>query len=210
MTDLARALQVPWPDLRLQRQGVGLGTWIFLASEVLFFSGLFITYAIYRSFNAEAFRIAGAHTEIVYGSINTALLLTSSLTMTIGLRAASVRLRAWTLVCLGLTATLGLAFLLCKGLEYRDDLAKHLVPGPGFPLSPPTTQMFWGLYWIMTGIHAIHLTAGIGVMLAVFVLFERRIIPVQGSTMEGVAIYWHFVDCVWLVLFPLLYLAGRS
>ena len=210
MTDLGRALQVPWPNLRLQRQGVGLGMWIFLASEVLFFCGLFITYAIYRSFNAEAFLIAGARTQIIYGSINTALLLTSSLTMTIALRAATIRLRDWTLVCLGLTAALGLAFLLCKGLEYRDDLAKHLVPGPGFPLSPPATQMFWGLYWLMTGIHAIHLTAGIGVVLIVFVLFERRIIPVQGSTMEGVAIYWHFVDCVWLVLFPLLYLAGRS
>ena len=210
MTDLARALQEPWPDLQLQRQGVGLGMWMFLASEVLFFSGLLITYAIYRSFNAEAFRIAGAHTQIIYGSINTALLLTSSLTMTVGLRAATVRLRDWTLICLGLTAALGLAFLLCKGFEYRADLAEHLLPGPGFPLSPPATQMFWGLYWIMTGIHAIHLTAGIGVVAVVFVLFARRIIPVQGSTMEGVAIYWHFVDCVWLVLFPLLYLAGRS
>ncbi len=93
MTDLARALQEPWPDLRLQREGVGLGMWMFLASEMLFFSGLFITYAVYRSFNAEAFRIAGAHTEIIYGAINTALLLTSSLTMTIALRAATARLR---------------------------------------------------------------------------------------------------------------------
>ena len=101
MTDLARALQEPWPDLRLQRQGVGLGMWMFLASEVLFFSGLFITYAVYRSFNAEAFRIAGAHTEIIYGAINTVLLLTSSLTMTIALRAATAQLRNWTLVCLG-------------------------------------------------------------------------------------------------------------
>jgi cytochrome c oxidase subunit 3 len=210
MTDLARALQEPWTDLRLQRQGVSLGMWMFLASEVLFFSGLFITYAIYRSFNAEAFRIAGAHTQIIYGSINTALLLTSSLTMTIALRVATARLRDWTLISLGLTAALGLAFLTCKGLEYRSDLAEHLVPGPGFSLSPAATQLFLSLYWIMTGIHAIHLTAGIGVVAVVFALFERRVIPVQGSTMEGVAIYWHFVDCVWLILFPLLYLAGRS
>ena len=106
--------------------------WIFLASEVLFFAALFCAYAIYRSFNAEAFRIAGAHTEIIYGSINTVLLLTSSLTMTIALRAATARLRALTLVCLGVTAALGVAFLLCKGLEYRDDLAKHLFPGAAF------------------------------------------------------------------------------
>jgi cytochrome c oxidase subunit III len=210
MSDLARALQEPWPNLRLQREGVSLGMWFFLASEVLFFGGLFATYAVYRSFNAEAFRIAGAQTAIVYGSINTVLLLTSSLTMTVALRAATARLRALTLLCLGATAALGAAFLICKGLEYRADLAKHLVPGPNFPLSPPATQMFWGLYWIMTGIHAIHLTGGIAVVLTVFMLFKRRVSPVQGSTMEGVAIYWHFVDSVWLVLYPLLYLAGRS
>ena len=107
------------------------------------------------------------------------------------------------------TAALGAAFLICKGLEYHEDLKEHLFPGPHFPLSPPATQMFWGFYWIMTGIHAVHLSAGIGVVLVVFTLFKRRIIPVQGSTMEGVAIYWHFVDSVWLVLYPLIYLAGR-
>ena len=136
--------------------------WIFLASEVLFFGALFCAYAVYRSFNVEAFRIAGAHTEIVYGSINTVLLLTSSLTMTVALRAATVQLRELTLFCLAVTAALGVAFLVCKGLEYRDDLKEHLFPGPHFPLSPPATQMFWGFYWIMTGIHAVHLSAGIG------------------------------------------------
>jgi heme/copper-type cytochrome/quinol oxidase subunit 3 len=210
MSELSQALREPWPDLRLQREGVGLGMWIFLASEVLFFGALFCSYAIYRSFNAEAFRIAGEHTQIVYGSINTALLLTSSLSMTVALRAATVQLRALTLACLVLTAALGLAFLACKGLEYREDLKEHLFPGPEFPLSPPATQMFWGFYWIMTGIHAAHLSVGIAVVLTVFILFKRSIIPVQGSTMEGVAIYWHFVDSVWIVLYPLLYLAGRS
>jgi cytochrome c oxidase subunit 3 len=210
MSGFAGALREPWPNLRLQREGVGLGMWLFLASEVLFFGGLFTTYAIYRSFNAEAFRIAGEHTEIVYGSINTVLLLTSSLTMTIAVRAATVELRTLTLRSLAITAALGFAFLLCKGLEYYGDLKEHLVPGPHFPLSPPATQIFWGLYWIMTGIHAIHLSAGIAVVLVVFTLFKRRIIPVQGSTMEGIAIYWHFVDSVWIVLYPLIYLMGRS
>src|SRR5579863_3833566 len=168
MTDLADALREPWPDLRLQREGVGVGMWLFLASEMLFFAGLFAAYAIYRSFNSEAFRIAGAHTEIVYGSINTVLLLTSSLTMTIALRAAIVQRRALTLQCLAVTAALGFAFIVCKGLEYHGDLKEHLVPGPNFPLSPPATQMFWGLYWIMTGIHAVHLSAGIIVVLVIF------------------------------------------
>jgi cytochrome c oxidase subunit 3 len=204
------ALQEPWPNLRLQREGVGLGMWIFLASEALFFAGLFCSFAVYRHFNGEAFQIAASHTEIVYGSINTVLLLTSSLTMTVGLRAATIHMRNLTLGCLAITAALGFAFLVCKGLEYRADLKEHLFPGPAFPLAPPATQMFWGIYWIMTGIHAVHLSAGIGIVLVVFTLFKRRVIPVQGSTMEGIAIYWHFVDTIWLVLYPLLYLAGRS
>jgi cytochrome c oxidase subunit III len=204
------ALQEPWPNLALQREGVGVGMWVFLMSEILFFAALFCTYSVYRSFNPQAFQIAGAHTEIVYGAINTVILLTSSLTMTIALRAATEQLRRLTLVCLVVTAALGLAFLAVKGLEYHDDVAKGLVPGAGFALSPPQTELFWMLYWIMTGIHAIHLSAGVLVVAAVVVLFARRIIPVQGSTMEGIAIYWHFVDSVWLVLFPLLYLGGRS
>jgi cytochrome c oxidase subunit III len=210
MTDAVAGLQEPWPNKALQREGVSVGMWLFLMSEVLFFAALFISYAVYRSFNAEAFRIAAAHTDLFCGATNTVILLTSSLTITVALRAASARLRRLTTACLLLTALLGIAFLMVKGLEYHDDLAKSLFPGPGFPLSPPTTQLFWMLYWVMTGIHAVHLTAGILVVLAVAWLFERRIVPVQSSTAEGIAIYWHFVDCVWLVLFPLLYLGGRS
>ena len=209
MSDVTRALREPWPDLTLQREGVGLGMWFFLASEVLFFGALFCAFAVYRSFNLDAFRIASSHTEIVYGSINTALLLTSSLTITVALRAATAEMRKLTLYCLAATAALGIAFLVCKGLEYHGDLEEKLFPGPAFPLSPPATQIFWGLYWIMTGIHAVHLSAGIGIVIVVFALFKRGTVPVQGSTMEGVAIYWHFVDSVWIVLFPLLYLAGR-
>ena len=200
---------MPSPTPSRWRVRSGHGMWFFLASEVLFFGALFCAFAVYRSFNLDAFRIASSHTEIVYGSINTALLLTSSLTITVALRAATAEMRKLTLYCLAATAALGIAFLVCKGLEYHGDLEEKLFPGPAFPLSPPATQIFWGLYWIMTGIHAVHLSAGIGIVIVVFVLFKRGTVPVQGSTMEGVAIYWHFVDSVWIVLFPLLYLAGR-
>jgi cytochrome c oxidase subunit 3 len=210
MSDASRALQEPWPDLAVQRTGVSVGVWAFLASEILFFSGLFITYAVYRTFNAEAFRTAAPETELFYGTVNTAILLTSSMTMTVALRASSARLRQMTIACLAATAVLGLAFLFCKGLEYRDDLAKHLFPGADFALAPPQTELFWMMYWIMTGIHAMHLSAGIAIVTVVAVLFWRRIVPVQDSTMEGVATYWHFVDSVWLVLYPLLYLVARS
>lgn len=210
MTDVSGALQEPWPDMQMQREAVGLGMWFFLASEVLFFAALFCSYAVYRSFNEDAFRIAGAHTKLIYGSINTVLLLTSSLTMTVALRAATARLERLTLISLGTTALLGVAFLVTKGLEYRGDIAEHLIPGLNFPLHPAATEIFWGLYWVMTGVHAIHLTAGIGVVIVVMTLFKRGIVPVQGSTMEGVAIYWHFVDTVWIFLFPLIYLGGRA
>jgi cytochrome c oxidase subunit III len=184
--------------------------WFFLASEVLFFAALFCSYAVYRSFNEEAFRNAAAHTKLIYGSINTVLLLTSSLTMTVALRAATARLGRMTLICLGVTAALGIAFLVTKGLEYYGDIKEHLIPGSAFPLKPAAAEIFWGLYWVMTGIHAIHLTAGIGIVVVVMVLFRRGVVPVQGSTMEGVAIYWHFVDTVWLFLFPVIYLGGRT
>lgn len=210
MSDVSAAIQEPWPDLAVQREGVGLGVWAFLASEILFFGALIATYAVYRSFNADAFSQAAEHTELLYGTINTVLLLSSSMTMTVALRASEARLRRATIVCLMVTLALGLAFLLVKGLEYKDDLDKGLFPGAGFPLADPPTQLFWMLYWIMTGVHAIHLSAGILVVAAVVVLFWRRVIPVQDSTMEGVATYWHFVDSVWLILFPLLYLVGRT
>src|SRR5579864_4667698 len=106
----ARALQEPWPDLDRQRQGVELGMWIFLASEVLFFGALFASYAIYRVLHPEAFRVAAAQTEVLYGTINTVLLLTSSMTMTIALRAAGAGLRRATLSFLLVTAGLGLGF----------------------------------------------------------------------------------------------------
>lgn len=203
-------LQEPWPNRALQREGVSVGMWFFLVSEVLFFGALFVTYAVYRSFNPDAFRAAAKHTELAYGGTNTVILLTSSLTMTVALRAAGAQMRRLTIACLLLTASLGVAFLTVKGFEYHSDLEKSLFPGHGFPLSPPQTQLFWMKYWVMTGIHAIHLSAAIGVVLTVAFLFQRRVVPVQPSTMEGVAIYWHFVDCVWIVLFPILYLVGRS
>lgn len=132
MSEASRAIQEPWPDLALQREGVSVGIWVFLASEILFFSGLFVTYAIYRSLNPQAFATAASHTDLFYGTLNTGLLLTSSVTMTVALRAASAELRRLTLACLMITAALGVGFLICKGLEYHDDLQKICFPEPPF------------------------------------------------------------------------------
>lgn len=210
MTETSRALHEPWPSLERQREGVSFGVWTFLASEALFFGGLFLAYAIYRNLYPAAFHTAAQETDVFYGTLNTAILLTSSLTMAVANRAADESFRRMTLWCLVATATLGLAFLVTKGFEYHDDIVKGMVPGPYFPLHPAPTQIFWAFYWVATGVHAIHLTIGIGVVGVATTLLYRERLPLDGSTFEGIALYWHLVDIIWIVLLPLLYLIGRA
>jgi cytochrome c oxidase subunit 3 len=210
VSNTATALREPWPDLDRQREGVAVGIWLFIASEVLFFGALCLGYWVYRSLYPEAFRIAGAQTEVFYGSVNLLLLLTSSAAMTIAVDASRQEMHRITIICLALTILLGIGFLLFKGLEYRDDVAKGLFPGMHFPLQPPQTQLFWAFYWVMTSVHAIHLATGIIVVSVFTLMLWRRMVPVKSPAILGVATYWHFVDTVWIVLFPLLYLVGRS
>jgi cytochrome c oxidase subunit III len=210
MSEPAAALREPWSDLDRQREGVVVGIWLFIVSEVLFFGALFLGYGVYRSLYPEAFRIAGVHTEVFYGMVNLLLLLASSAAMTIAVDASQQEMRRITVICLTLTILLGIGFLLCKGLEYRDDIAKGLFPGEHFPLQPPQTQLFWAFYWVMTSVHAIHLATGIIVVGVFALMLWRRMLPTKAPAILGVATYWHFVDTVWIVLFPLLYLVGRS
>src|SRR5260221_3505458 len=210
MSDAATALRGPWPDPDRQREGVSVGIWLFIASEVLFFGALLLGYAVYRALCPEAFRIAGAETEVFYGSVNLLLLLTSSVTMTIAVDASRQGMRRTVFACLAVTILVGAGFLMFKGLEYSADIAKGLLPGAHFPLQPPQTQLFWGLYWVMTGVHAIHLAIGIAIVGTFAVMLWRRLMPIESPAMLGVATYWHFVDTVWIILFPLLYLVDRS
>jgi cytochrome c oxidase subunit 3 len=210
MSEAARSLHEPFPVLARQRDAVSFGIWVFIASEVLFFGGMFLCYTVYRGLYPQAFTTAARHTDVFYGTLNTAILLTSSLTMAIGERGARDDERRLALVCLTLTAILGLAFLAVKGFEYRDDLAKGLFPGPHFPLHPASTQIFWALYWVMTGVHAIHLFIGISVTVAMTLGLYWRKLPPISPAFEGLALYWHFVDIVWVMLLPLLYLVGRT
>jgi cytochrome c oxidase subunit 3 len=210
VSDTATARREPWPDLDRQREGVAIGIWLFVASEVLFFGALFLGYWVYRSLYPEAFRIAGAQTEVFYGIVNLLLLLTSSAAMTIAVDASRHEMRRITIICLALTILLGIGFLALKGLEYRDDIAKGLFPGTHFPLQPPQAQLFWAFYWVMTSVHAIHLATGIIVVGLFALMLWRRMLPIKAPAILGVATYWHFVDTVWIILFPLLYLVGRS
>jgi heme/copper-type cytochrome/quinol oxidase subunit 3 len=210
MSETSAALREPWPDLPRQREGVSFGLWVFIASEVLFFGGLFLGYTVYRTLYPDAFRTAAQETEIFYGIINTVTLLTSSFTMTVAVRGAASGFRRVTLVCLALTVLLGLGFLAGKGMEYHDDLMKGYFPGPHFPLPDPKTQVFWAFYWVMTFVHAVHLSAGIVLVGTVTLLLYRGTLKIESPTFNAVGIYWHFVDIVWITLVPLLYMLGRT
>jgi heme/copper-type cytochrome/quinol oxidase subunit 3 len=203
-------LREPWPSVARQREGVAFGMWTFLVTEVLFFGALILVYAVYRHEYPLAFREAAAATNLLYGTINTALLLTSSFVMTIALDAASGGMRRFAIFCLLATAALGFAFLVVKGLEYRDDIAKNLVPGPRLPSQAPAAQLFYALYWVMTGIHAIHLLVGVALALSIALFLARETLLPESTALEASGLYWHFVDTVWLVLYALIYLPGRS
>jgi cytochrome c oxidase subunit 3 len=204
------ALHKPWRSLRREREAAEFGLWVFLGSEIMFFSCALTGYAVYRVLWPEAFAAAGRETNIVYGTINTALLLTSSLTMAVAAEGARAGLRRLTLGCLGATLALGLGFLVVKGLEYAEDIEKHLVPGPGFALEQPQAQVFFAFYWLLTAVHAMHMTIGLGVVGTLTVQGWRGSRPLKSPAFEGAGLYWHFVDLVWILLYPLLYLLGRS
>ncbi len=210
MADTTAALREPWPDLARQREAVAFGMWVFLATEVLFFGSLFMGYAVYRTLYTEAFREAAAETEIFYGSINTIMLLTSSFVMTVAVRGADAGYRRLTLFCLMLTVMLGVGFLIGKGFEYHDDLVKGFYPGSHFPMAIPETQIFWAFYWVMTGVHAMHLSIGIGIISVVTFRLWRNSLKLESPTFTAVGFYWHFVDLVWITLVPLIYFVGRT
>jgi len=194
-----------------QSEAAHLGMWTFLATEVLFFGGLFLAYLVYRHFYFDAFAAASRHTNVLFGTINSIILLTSSLTMALAVFSAAENYRRSVTRWLSLTLLLGAAFLVVKGFEYHKDIAGHLVPGPTFdPALPSQAQIFFWLYWTMTGLHALHLLIGLALLTVMFFLARRGTFSANYHTPLTLAgLYWHFVDVVWLFLFPLLYLVQR-
>lgn len=192
-------------DLEQQHHAAELGMWTFLATEVLFFGGLFTAYATYRHIYPAGFAAASRETNVMLGSINTAILLTSSLTMALAVHAVQSN-RAKALVrYLGLTVLFAAAFLGVKAVEYHEDFVKHLVPGHAFaPGLPEGAKLFFVLYWIMTGLHGLHVLIGIGVLGVLAIRVARRNLNPNAIEISG--LYWHFVDIVWIFLYPLLYL----
>lgn len=206
---------VQFDDIAQQRGAARLGMWTFLTTEVLFFGGLFTSYLVYRMTYPEAFAAASAHTDIVLGGINTLVLITSSLTMALAVHAAhlghSREASRWLL----LTIALGAVFLGIKGIEWHTEYVEHRVPGDWFGFQygndpQRAEQLFFSLYFLMTGLHALHMIVGIG-LLSALLWMARRDMFTGGYYMpvENVGLYWHFVDIVWIFLYPLLYLIGQ-
>lgn len=200
-------------SLDQQKEAATLGMWVFLVTEVLFFGGLFVAYSIYRSWYPEAFAAASHELDIVLGGINTVVLITSSLTMALAVHAAQTGERRLLLWFLMATMALGAAFLGIKGLEYYHKFAEHHVPGPAFSFEPDHfshAQIFFSLYFVMTGLHALHMIIGLGIMtVMLWWSWNGTITAEYASPIEISGLYWHFVDIVWIFLFPLLYLIGR-
>jgi cytochrome c oxidase subunit III len=210
---VAAHLGPQFDDAEQQRNAATMGMWLFLATEVLFFGAMFLGYTAYRYSYPQAFADASRHTLIGFGGTNTAVLLISSTVMAFAVRAASHNKR-WLLgLLLFATASLGALFLVIKGFEYAHEIHEGLFPGRNFHIDstdPKHAELFYYLYWLMTGVHALHVT--IGVLLISFFAVRAWLTNAfmnHDTPVELLGLYWHFVDIVWVFLFPLIYMIDR-
>ena len=191
------------------------GMWTFLVTEILFFGGVLMAYTVYRVWYPEAFAIASSEIAILPGAINTAVLILSSLTMALAVHAAQTGERSKIMFFLVITMILGATFLGIKGYEYHEKYLEGHIPGFGLPFrfEPEyyrPAQIFFSLYFVLTGLHALHMIVGLGIMTWMLIWVKQGIITTEYySPIEIAGLYWHFVDIVWIFLFPLLYLIGR-
>jgi cytochrome c oxidase subunit III len=213
-----------------QREAGSFGMWLFLLTEIMFFGGLFFSYLLYRNWYYDAFVPASNFLSIRWGGLNTAILITSGFFMALGVWAAEVRRKQLLVWMLIFTTLFGVAFIGIKGIEWHDEWAHHHIPGAGYDISEfvnpkghgindekplnvdmaQRTQIFFFLYFGMTGMHALHMIIGIGLLIWLIARAQRGDFT-EGyvAPIENFGLYWHFVDIVWLFLFPLLYLINR-
>jgi len=207
-------LQHHFDNMAQQMEASTLGMWTFLVTEIMFFGGLFMAYLVYRHQSPQGFQEASHHLDVFWGTLNTALLIISSLTMALAVRAAQTSQKPKTQVMwLVSTMILGAGFLGIKAIEYTEKFRDHIVPGPYFHwegLYPKPAEQFYSLYFAMTGLHALHMVIGLGIMTVITVMAWKKQFDGEYYTpVEVAGLYWHFVDIVWIFLFPLLYLIGR-
>jgi len=207
------ALAHHFPNLGEQKEASSLGMWLFIAQEVMFFGGMFLAYTVYRNLYPAAWAEASHHLDWRLGGVNTAVLILSSLTMALAVRAAALGNRRQIVIFLIATVVLGSIFLGVKVVEYGDKFEHHLVPGAHFQFPGPNArpaQIFYSLYFAMTGLHALHMIIGIPILLVLAWMAHRgHYSPAYHTPVEMTGLYWHFVDIVWIFLFPLLYLVGH-
>lgn len=207
------ALGEQFDDLQQQKDAANFGMWLFLATEIMFFGGVFAAYALYRGLYLPGFE-AGSHLiNVKIGALNTAVLICSSLTMAMAVRCAQLGKKNGLVAYLILTMLLGLVFVGVKLIfEWHHDYVEGLVPGLNFTYSGPhahSVAMFFIFYFTLTGIHALHMVVGVGILLTLLVMsIQGKFSPERFNPVENSGLYWHFVDIVWIFLFPLLYLIG--
>lgn len=196
-----------------QQEASRLGMWAFLVTEIMFFGGAFLGYTVYRDAYTEAFSHASNHMDVVLGTVNTAILIGSSLTVALAVHAAHDSKQKALLIYLFMTMALGMIFLGIKFFEYYHHYEAELVPGWRFDYQgadPRHAAIFFSFYFTMTGLHAVHMIIGIGMFLVLaFNSWRGRYSGVYYTPVELGGLYWHFVDIVWIFLFPLFYLLGR-
>jgi len=214
-------LQHHFADMDQQRETASFGMWMFLLTEIMFFAGLFCAYLIYRNSYYQAFVEGSQAMNIWLGATNTAVLICSSLTMAMAVRAAQLGQKKQMIVLLLITILFGLGFLGIKAVEYHEHWTHNQFPGPNFhfetedPAHPATdprhTEIYFSLYWAMTGLHALHMVIGVGLVSWLVIAGMRGAFsPAWYSPVDNIGLYWHFVDLVWIYLFPLLYLISKK
>jgi len=195
-----------------QAASAKLGMWVFLLTEILLFGGLFVVYAVYRAWNPDIFHNAHVHLDVMLGAINTVVLITSSLTMALAIRSMQLGRQSETITNLVITLLLAGTFLVIKYFEYSHKIHLGQLPGKFYTfegIEGTNPHIFFGVYFMMTGLHGIHVLAGMATIIWVL----RRTIRGDFSAayytpIEMTGLYWHLVDLIWIFLFPLFYLVG--
>jgi cytochrome c oxidase subunit III len=202
--------EAPVHPIHKDYEGSKLGMWLFLFTEILLFGGLFILYSVYRSRYPLEFHDGGQHLNVVIGVANTVILLTSSLTVALSIAAIQRENRRMSVLCLAGTIILGAVFLVDKYIEWSGEIHHGLYPNSPVLLQRPLgDQIFFGLYYSMTGLHGLHVMAGIillSIMLALVI--RNKITSDDFNKLENAGLYWHLVDVIWIFLLPLFYLAA--
>ena len=196
------------PEIHRDDLASKTGMWFFLFTEMLLFGGLFIVYSVYRYIHPEAFHLAAHELSVAIGAINTIILLASSTTVAMSITALQKNNKTLSLTLLGVTVLMGLAFLVNKYFEWGEHITEHIYPGSKvLSLRGQGDVLFYGLYYFMTGLHALHIIIGlIFIGVVAVMIYKDKLGSDNFTLLENSGLYWHLVDLIWIFLFPLFYL----